>query len=155
LERVKSRRAYAWNAVLLVVLAVSLTTALVFYAQNEPRAPDLAAEQYFRWLADHPVNGEIWSSNPTVSIYTDQPIQKIYYPVFVEGTATDFNAYVRAHQPIIGAVLLDNCGGGIICPPDDAGCAVQLNQTRAFLNENFRQVLFTQSGACWYAVYAP
>lgn len=155
LERRKPLGKYAWNAVLLVVLAVSLATCLLFYANNEPRVPDLAAQQYFEWLGSHDTDGEIWSSNPVVSVYTDKPVQKIYYPVFAEGAATDFNSYLREHRQAIGAVLLDNCGGGIICPPEDAACAAQLNQTRSFLNENFRQVLFTQSGNCWYAVYAP
>ena len=155
LEQFKPTQKYVWNTAILIMLVVSLTASLLFYVNNEPRTLDLAAEQYFRWSANQHIDGEIWSSNPTVSVYTDQPVQKIYYPVYAEGTATDFNGYLREHKERIGAVLLDNCGGGIICPPEDAACEAQLEQTRSFLNENFHQVLFTQSGRCWYAIYAP
>lgn len=152
-ERQKPLRNYVGPAALLLVVSISVFHGILFYHGNELRTPDAAAERYFRWLADKRIEGEIWSSNPVVSAHTDQPVQKIYYPVYEEGTATDFNAYLAKHADRIGAVLLDNCGGGIACPPDDAACNEQIARMRAFLNENFRQVFFAESGRCWYTVF--
>jgi hypothetical protein len=149
----KKRRAWAYPAALILILAVSLTHALLFFHANEPRVLDLNAERYYRWLADNPLDGEIWSANPAVSAYTDAPVRKIYYPLYEQGQATDFNTYLFANPDRIGAVLLDNCGGGIICPPEDTGCAQQLDATRAFLNEHYKQVFFAQTGNCWYSIY--
>lgn len=143
-----------WIAVVLLVVAVSVFHAVLFYQGKELLKPDFAAEQYYRWLGGRHIDGEIWSSNPVVSVYTDQPVQKLYYPMYEKGTAKDFNAYLAAHTASIGAVLLDNCGGGIVCPSGDTRCAEQLDVTRAFLNERFKQVFFAQSGNCWYAIYA-
>lgn len=150
---VEKKRAWVYPATLLLVLAVSLTHAIIFFHGNE--APlDQNAERYHRWLADNPVTGEIWSANPVVSAYTDAPVHKIYYPLYERGRATDFNTYLFAHPDRIGAVLLDNCGGGIICPPDDAVCAQQLDALRGFLNEHYKQVFFAETGRCWYSIYA-
>jgi hypothetical protein len=136
-----------------LVLIVSAFTGILFYHGNEPRAPELAAERYFRWLEGRDADGEVWSANPIVSVYTDEPVGKIYYPIYEAGTAFDFNDYLRANANRISHVFLDNCGGGIICPPGDEKCAEELGTMRLFLNENFRQAFYRQSGNCWYAVY--
>lgn len=154
LERTNALKRYAWPLILLVVLGVSVFHGILFYQGNELRTPDPAAEQYYHWLQGKQVAGEIWTSNPIISVYTDAPVQKLYYPIYEQGSAADFNAYLSQHASGIGAVFLDNCGGGIVCPPDDLRCEEQLRAMRSFLNENFKQVFYAQSGACWYAIYA-
>jgi 4-amino-4-deoxy-L-arabinose transferase-like glycosyltransferase len=154
LENKKQFAKYSFSAVIAVVLAVSVLHAVIFYSHNELRYPDPASERYFKWLSERPVQGEIWSANPIVAAYTDQKVSKIYYPVYGQETAADFNKYLQKNSMWIGAVLLDNCGGGLVCSPDDAKCPVELDKMRAFLNENFRQVFFDQSGNCWYSIYA-
>ncbi len=146
-------RPWVMPALVLMVMAVSVTHGILFYHNNEPRVLDAAAERYYRWLEGKRLEGEIWSSNPLVSVYTDMPVQKMYYPIYKEETAIDFNAYLQKHADRIAAVFLDNCGGGIVCPPDDAECERQLQTMRSFLNERFRQVFFAQSGTCWYVIY--
>jgi 4-amino-4-deoxy-L-arabinose transferase-like glycosyltransferase len=153
LERLKPLRRHAWPCALLAVVLVSAFTGLLFYYNNEPRVPDLAAERYFRWLDGRDAYCEVWSANPVVSVYTDEPIRKVYYPIYESGKAVDFNSYLRANKDQISYVFLDNCGGGIICPPGDSRCAEELRAMRSFLNENFRQAFYEQSGNCWYAVY--
>jgi 4-amino-4-deoxy-L-arabinose transferase-like glycosyltransferase len=153
LEQYRQIQRYAWPAVLVIVVAVSVFHGVIFYHGNEVRTPDYSEEQYYRWIADKHITGEIWSANPTISVYTDASVNKIYYPIYEQGIATSFAEYVQEHKQRIGAVLLDNCGGGIICPPNDVLCENQLNVTRAFLNEHFRQAFFAQSGHCWYAIY--
>ena len=154
LETFNMLRTRAWICVLLAVLGVSVATGVLFYHNTELRTPDLAAERYFHWVEDKKIDGEIWSTNPIVSRYTDAIVHKIYYPVYNKDRAMDFNEYLQNNTERIGAVMLDNCGGGIICPPDDDVCREQLGRTRAFLNENFKQVSFEQSGNCWYAIYS-
>lgn len=155
LESKKKIAGYAWAVVLIVVFVASVFQANLFYYNNEARGLDSAAERYFSWLADRNIQGEIWSSNPIVSAYTDQKINKIYYPIYGRETAADFNKYLAENSDKVGAVLIDNCGGGLICSPDDTQCPVELEKMRAFLNDNFRQVFFDESGICWYVIYLP
>lgn len=154
LDKRKKIERYAWPCVLVIVFIVSALQANLFYYSNELREPDSAAERYFSWLAARNIQGEIWSANPIVSAYTDQKVNKIYYPIYGQETATDFNKYLESNSQNIGAVLLDNCGGGLICSPDDEKCPVELEKMRSFLNERFRQVFFENSGNCWYSIYA-
>jgi hypothetical protein len=153
LEKKRKLSKFAWPAVLVAVLIISSSQAIIFYKDNEQKLPDFAAENYFKWLKENNVEGEIWSANPVISAYTDRKVNKIYYPIYGQETATDFNKYLNANSARIGAVLLDNCGGGLVCSPDDQKCPVELEKMRAFLNERFRQVLFEQSGRCWYSIY--
>lgn len=139
---------------LLFVVVVSVFNSINFYLASNVFVPDVAAESYYKWLANNKVDGEIWTSNPVVAVYTDALVNKIYYPVYGAGRALDFNSYLFRNYARVGAVFLDNCGGGIVCPPEDAECRLQLEKTRSFLNLNFRQVYFARSGNCWYSVYA-
>lgn len=154
LEKYGQVKRYAWTLVVVLVFAVSVFHAVLFYHGNEARHPDVAAEQYYHWLEGREVEGEIWSSNPVVSIYTDAYVNKVYYPLFSTGVATGFNEYLREHSGRIGVVLLDNCGGGLVCPPDDVGCWKQLDRMRSFLKDNFKQVFSAASGKCWYEIYS-
>ncbi len=154
LEKREKIANYVWIVVLIVVFAVSASHAILFYHNNEPRTTDIAAERYYSWLENRNVRGEIWITNPVIAAYTDQKVNKIYYPIYGGETAADFNRYLELNRQKIGAVLLDNCGGGLVCSPDDEKCPVELDKMRAFLNVNFRQVFFDQSGRCWYSVYA-
>ncbi len=153
LERRKELKDNVWPVVVLIVIGVSVFHGMVFYHGNESRTRDLAAEQYAHWIEGKTVTGEVWSSNPIISGYTDAPVQKIYYPLYEYGTAIDFNTYLAENEQRISAVFLDNCGGGIICAPDDAGCVEELQRMRSLLNEHFKQVFFAQSGTCWYAIF--
>ncbi|MEM2916113.1 MAG: glycosyltransferase family 39 protein [Candidatus Woesearchaeota archaeon] len=154
LEKKKQIAKYVWAISLVVVFVVSVLHAIIFYHNNEPRIPDLASERFFRWLEDRRIDGEIWTSNPVVAAFTDQKIEKIYYPIYGRETATDFNRYLAQNSGKVGAVLLENCGGGLVCSPDDEQCPVEIEKMRFFLNEHFRQVFFDQSGRCWYSIYA-
>jgi hypothetical protein len=154
LEEYKKISKYVLPIALIIVFAVSAVHGILFYQHNELRNPDLAAERYYNWLETRQVEGEIWSSNPVIAAYTDQKINKIYYPVYGQETATDFNKYLEANSERVGAVLLDNCGGGLICSPDDEKCPVELEKMRVLLNERFRQVFFDESGRCWYSIYS-
>ncbi len=154
-EWMEKRLKHARTALLLTVVLVSAFHGILFYHGNEIRVLDQNAEHYYRWLEGKEIPGEVWSSNPLVSVYTDQLVHPLYYPVYTEGTATDFNTYLASNKEKIGAVFLDNCGGGIICAPDDAGCAEQLQVLRKLLDADFTQSFSAQSGDCGYAVYVP
>ena len=149
----KKKIKHVWTMILLIIIAFSASYGIWFYLDNEPQAPDQNAEQYYRWLEGKSVQGEIWTSNPVVSVYTDAPVHKLYYPIYEEGTATGFNRYLAENAGRISTVFLDNCGGGIICPLGDSGCEEQLQQMRSFLNENFVRVFSAQTGRCWYEIY--
>jgi hypothetical protein len=149
----KRTRKNLWQFVLILVVVVSVLRTHTFYYDNEPRILDENAEQYYRWLGQRTAEGEIWSSNPVVSVYADLPVNKIYYPVYEAGNALDFNSYLEKNTGRIGVVFLDNCGGGIICPPNDVVCGVELEKMRFFLKQNFRQSFSAESGSCWYEIY--
>ncbi len=153
LEKNKLFRRWAWAVALLAMFFVSAFHGVLFYHGNEARVPDVVAEKYYHWLEGKSVAGEVWTSNPVVSVYADVPVRMLYYPVFSEGSAVDFNSYLQENVGRIGVVLLDNCGGGIVCPPGDAGCERQLLGMREFLGRNFRTAFSAESGRCWYEVY--
>ena len=139
--------------ILILLVGFSAFKGVWFYADNEVLKPIPVEEDYFRFLADKDISGEVWSSNPVVSVYSDALIKKIYYPIYASDSSVSFNGYLRSKGHLVHYVLLDNCGGGIICHPDDAVCASQLNETLSFLDSNFNNVYNETCGRCFYKVY--
>src|SRR4030042_574368 len=106
---------------ILIVLLLFVWFAFVgfrFYWLNEARVPVPAAESFFSFIDGVP-RGEVWVSNPIVAAYTDAKLFKAYYPIYDEGVSKRFVDYVRDNRNNLSYVLLDNCGGGLMCADDD------------------------------------
>jgi len=134
--------------ILALVLAISIAGGTNFYLANEPLTPDETHQQYI----SYPVKkGEIWTSNPLIAFYSNEKLNKIYYPVWNEELAKSFNNYLSDHSEKISMVLIDTCDGGIIC--GDEACKQENKQMNSFLNENFQLPFNKTSGVCEYRIY--
>jgi 4-amino-4-deoxy-L-arabinose transferase-like glycosyltransferase len=141
-----------WFYVLLLVLFLWMAhTTWLFYYANERAAYNPAEEQYFNY--DFATNKEIWTSNPIHAAYSDAKLHKLYYPIYDEELAGDFFDYLQKNPDKIGAVALDNCGGGIICPPDDTICEQRTQQALSYLDSTMDSTLDLQYGRCWYKIW--
>ncbi len=146
-----AKRVFPIAALLLLWFAAHVTTR--FYLGNEQPVHPAGASGYFGYLAGKSAAGEVWTSNPTVAAYTDAVLHKIYYPVYHRGESTRFAAYLREHPERIGAVFLDNCGGGLICAEGDTRCAAETQDIIDTLTDRFALVYDAQFGRCWYKVF--
>lgn len=138
---------------LIIVLGFSMFSCVLFYVSNENTKYVAEELGYFKYLEGRKVAGEIWSANPSIAFFTDAKINKIYYPIYNKGISTTFNTYVKENSEKIEYVLLDNCGGGIICPPDEPACETETSSTIKFLEDNFDEVYSEKKGRCWYRIF--
>ncbi len=138
--------------ILVILLGLwMMNTSIQYYYGNELQQPDTAAEEYFGYLADKEIKGEIWTANPIVAAYTNAKIEKMYYPIYSTSLSQDFEDYLGTDK--VGAVMLDNCGGGIICPSDDTECTAKTEQMIKTLDEKYSLVFDKQTGRCWYKIW--
>lgn len=143
-----------WFYTLIFILGIfMLNTTILFYTANEKTALNPAEEIYFNYPNTIQAQKEIWTSNPIHAAYTDTKLHKLYYPVYDQGLALDFYEYLQKNPDKIGAVLLDNCGGGIICPPNDTVCEQRTAQTIQYLDKNMKRTLDLSHGHCWYRIW--
>jgi len=143
-----------WFYLLIIILtAFMLHTSISFYFANERATLNPGEEIYFSYPDTIKTQKEIWTSNPIHAAYTENKLQKLYYPVYDQGLARDFYDYLQQNPDKIGAVMLDNCGGGIICPPNDAICEQRTTQTIQYLDENMNRTLDLNYGRCWYRAW--
>jgi hypothetical protein len=73
--------------------------------------------------------------------------------VYNKDVSKSFYAYLSNSSENIGYVFMDNCGGGIICPPNDAECSENLNAIFSYLEEHFNLVYDKTRGRCRYRIY--
>lgn len=137
----------------LLVLLYFIWQGTLFYQGNEVRVVDSAAQGYFEFLKDKQVSGEVWTANPVVSAYTDAKLEKIYYPFYDEGVSASFVNYLLSNKKRVEFVFLDNCGGGIICHPEDAACKAQNQKMFDLLEKDFNKVYDAKNGDCYYKIY--
>jgi len=137
-----------WFIPLLVILGIWMAiTAIGYYHANERQTPDALAEEYYHFLDNKQVVGEIWTANPIVAVYTDAKVDKIYYPIFDQNVSTQFFNHVADKN--IEYVFLDNCGGGIICPEEDC----MLDELHEQLDRHMTRVFDKEQGRCWYRIW--
>ncbi len=153
-EQFKIKKKSVFIILVIILGALMLCNSMIYYYSNERQTPDIVAENYFSYLSDNPLTGEIWTANPIIAAYSDQKLEKIYYPLFGAEASQNFTDYALLHTEKIGAVLLDNCGGGIICPPDEPECGARMNVLIATLDAQFVRVFDKQSNGCWYRIWA-
>ena len=145
-----------WSAFVILLVVCGLwagNTMLNFYEANEVLVPDPVLEEYLRIADSLNVSGEVWVSHPSIAAHTNRLLEKMYYPIYNEGLALDFSTYIKTRTDKIGAVFLDNCGGGIICPPNDSACEAQSSEMIGQLDARFTRVFDKNSGRCWYRVW--
>ncbi len=152
-EQFKVKKNLAFVILTILLSAWMLNTTIRYYYANELQQPDTTAEEYFHYLSDKNITGEIWTANPIIAAYTDEKLEKIYYPVYDQDVQNRFIDYVTLHNKKIGAVLLDNCGGGIICPSADQNCLQKTEQLINLLDKTFTRTFDKQTGRCWYRVW--
>lgn len=140
-----------------LILAISFLgykMAFVFYENNEATSSySSEKEEFFNFLSNKSVSGEVWTSNPVLSAYSNNKLNKIYYPVYNDDVSKDFFDYLKNNTEKIEFVFLDNCGGGIICHPDDEFCKSRNQELISFLDDNFDNVFNKTRGRCWYKIY--
>ncbi|MEM3154068.1 MAG: glycosyltransferase family 39 protein [Candidatus Woesearchaeota archaeon] len=149
----KINKKWVFSTLVILIGIWMLHTSIRYYYGNEVQQPDIIAEEYFSYLQGKKINGEIWTANPVVAAYTDKKLEKIYYPIYGTNLSGEFIDYLSIYSEKTGAVLLDNCGGGIICPPDEPECEKKTEQLVAMLDEKFNRAFDKQSGRCWYRIW--
>ncbi len=140
-------------AVLLIVLCFSVFKGAEFVLTNEMPVNPEFNENYAKFLEDKSPVGEVWVANPIVSLYSDSLLKKIYYTDFDSDASTLFYHYLKSNNHKIQYVLLDNCGGGIMCYPTNEKCKSDKNKTIEYLNDNFNLAFEENYGLCYYRVY--
>jgi hypothetical protein len=137
---------------LAVIIVLSASISLGFYNENKSYPHNVQSE-YLGFIKNREIKGEIWSSSPLVAVYSDEKINKIYYPVFNSDVGFLFYQYLKKNPEKVEYVFLDSCGGGIICHPDDTECSKNLDYIYSYLNNNFDMVYDESAGACSFRIY--
>jgi len=146
-----SRRYYTLLLFLIILMFSAMGTITYVISQEQPIPPEEQA--YYSFLADKKIVGEIWTANPLVTLHTDAKLEKIYYPVYDATLAAAFQDKLVRDKETIQYVLLDNCGGGIICHPNDEDCLKITSDLFAYLKEEFTSVYEKTRGKCMYHIF--
>ncbi len=139
--------------ILVIIFVLSAVFGIAFYSENKLMFEDGIQQKYFEFIKNKEVKGEVWSSNPVVAVYSDAKISKIYYPVYNASQSWEFYQYLKKSSEKVEYVFLDNCGGGIICHPEDSECTKNLGYTYNYLSKNFNLVYDRSKGRCRYRIY--
>ena len=147
---VRALKAKLVYSLIVVVLLASAFSAVSYYRLTEPK-PDPVGQRYYSFPVSMPK--EVWSSNPSVSAYTDAQVFLLYYPVYESKSIKSLRYYLSNNTYRIGYVFLDTCGGGIICHPLDKGCPTESEKLFALLEEKLVLVFNETSGSCRYYIF--
>lgn len=137
---------------LVIIFVLSAAIGLGFYKENTGYTNQIEQE-YLGFIEGKEIKGEIWSSNPLIAVYSDEKINKIYYPVFGSEEGNLFYQYLKENTEKVEYVFMDSCSGGIICRLEDKECLKNLDSVYQYLDENFDLVYNQTRGICTYKIY--
>jgi len=142
-----------FKPVYIGLLAVLFFGLFSFYAANEVQYPSAVETEYDHFLAFNAPKGEVWSANPIPIAYAEVLMEKVYYPFYNSSRAIEVLRELSTNNHV-GTVLLDNCGGGIICPPGDDPCPGKTEEIVRLLDGKLKRVFDKEAGRCWYRVWS-
>jgi len=141
-----------FHIIILIILIISGFLSISYYTENETTQNKIITD-YHKFLQGKQTKAEVWSSNPMTALYTKEQTRKIYYPFYNSTRAKYFYYYLTNNSDNIEYVMLDNCGGGIICPTYDPECQEYTNYYIEYLNSTFKLEYNQQYGRCWHYVF--
>ena len=109
----------------------------------------ITAEEDFLSYAEN-ISGEIWISNPAVSLHTDQKLHLLYYPLYTTQKIEDFQKELIETGDYI---FLDTCNGGMTCSPDDVSCPEKTGELISYLKGSWIQKYYNSYGICEYYIF--
>ena len=132
----------------LIIIVICAIPGLLALQQQQTT---ISTQEHDYYVFNSSTDKEIWTSNPMITLYTNKPINKIYYPLYHQNP-NKFLDYLKENNSRIWGVFLDNCGGGIVC--DTENCKQTQDNTIDFLNTNFKLEYNESYGNCWFTIYS-
>jgi len=134
------------------VLAI-LSLFLLFMNLQPDYQPSEAAQNYYQFLEDKQVEGEILTMQPMINLYVDKKVEPMYFMVFDSELAQKWIDYVQENKINISYVFLDTCEGGMLCPPTDDNCETKKEELISLLKANFVIVYEATTPNCEYLIF--
>jgi 4-amino-4-deoxy-L-arabinose transferase-like glycosyltransferase len=154
LERLTARLSgRVFKVFLLILLVLSASLGISYYYRYEPRSAQPVPD-FFTFPENRSPTGEVWISNPLVTLHTDQRLRLLYYPVYNAELSVSINQEIEGNVDSIKFVFIDNCGGGLICPPGDSICMQEKGRLKEILASNFQLVFLDSYDLCQYEIYS-
>lgn len=136
---------------IILILIISITTAITYYSHTEPKAKIIPKEIFYRFAQNKTIQGEIWITNPLINLYVTKKVNLLYYPLYTTQKITTFDKYLNKNN--ISYIFLDTCGGGMTCSPEDVVCKQKTNHFINKLEEKFEKVYSKTFGNCHYYIF--
>ncbi|RMF05980.1 hypothetical protein D6764_03475 [Candidatus Woesearchaeota archaeon] len=139
------------------VLFLSAFSGISSYSAEEPPPWPQRVSDYYSFLSNPDVAGKyssfnIFSSTPWPVVYSNAPVDILYYPNFDSEIASRYASEFRNSSKAL--VFYDECGGGLECPPSDVLCPSQKELLFDVLNSSFSKIVFFSHDGCRYALFA-
>ncbi|MBS3162927.1 glycosyltransferase family 39 protein [Candidatus Woesearchaeota archaeon] len=125
-----------------------IITLLIFIISFS--VPAIVENGYFNYFEDKELSGELLVVHPLVG-YNAEKATLMYYPWFNSTMADYWLEYIEDND--VEYVALDNCEGGFLCDPLDLECENKKEKIYSYLENNYEEVLYSQSGYCEYIIY--
>ena len=149
-EKIISKKIFL--CIILILLAMqtiySVKIAYDTFESKQTSAPKY--EEFYRYLEGKEIEGEIWSTTPIVSLYSDAKISElIYYPV-TDNRRMD-ELILGLNRKNIQYIFFNDCD--IPCVNYDSECPQKVLEFKRKLKSNFNESLSMSINNCSIKVY--
>ena len=130
----KWNKSKKYSAFLLGIFVITISSVISAsnLINNAPHSKNAETYSYRTFNA----NGEILTTTPEITLYTDAELNLIYYPLYGSAKVDYYVKYIKKNKQGIAYVVMNT--EDIPCHPSDLECADKTQEFIKFLKGNFR-----------------
>ena len=132
---------------------ISITTSISYYHLDESKVKIMPRENFYHFVENEAIKGEIWITNPIVNLYVSKKVNLLYYPLYTTEKIITFDEYLGKNHQNISYIFLDTCEGGMTCSPEDQQCIKKTAEFISSLKEHFDIAYNESFGNCNYYIF--
>jgi len=119
---------------LIIIFLISLSLILNYALNNAYQNSNNA--EFYSYISDKEINGEVLTTNPFITMYTDTKLNLIYYPLYNSGIIDYYTDHINRNKSNISYIFVDT--EDIPCHPKDFECPKKTIQFINLLKHNFK-----------------
>ncbi len=149
--KLKNKKSMRMFLIALIIMQALYSAAQVYTSLEKEKSSKEGYSDFYDFLENKKIEGEIWSSTPMIIYNKDAKISElIYYPVFDNKKIRHLEEQISANAGI-QYIFLDYCD--VPCVAYDTDCAENKERLFSKISSDFRLAFDREANGCKLKIY--
>jgi len=140
-----------FNLIIFAILIISVSLTVNHVIKNE-QSGSVSELEFYNYLSDKNVDGQILTTTPLITLYTDHKLELIYYPLYGSERIDYYISYIKNNKQRIDYIFIHTAD--IPCNPADILCKDKTINFLNVLKDNYDLEFHAKSNGDEYFIFS-